>query len=277
MSRVTIKADRCYKGTATGNEIVIVVVDVMGPGYSGPSFRAGEYVLLFARAVGGWYELTDPSLGKLPASEGPPGDGTDSPPSLEADLWASLSEGNREVVIVALRLLAGMKRGQSTKELRGLLPTTDRAVEGLVHLALIKHADYGLLAEAGRFVESETSDWTFAIHQSLVCAAIDEIVDIQPLPTLHEFTRSKSPELRLAAVRALGAIRSPESATVLMRRLDDASSDVRYGALMALAALDDKALEQAPSWEIFDRKEATFIRRVKDWWSREGRKKYAGE
>jgi hypothetical protein len=145
-----------------------------------------------------------------------------------------------------------------------------------VHLALIKRADYGLLREAGRFVEAETSDPTFSMHQVLVATAISDIVDGRPLPTLHEFTRSNRPYLRRSAVRALQGIRSPESVVTLMQCLDDTSGDVRYGAMMALATIDHAVLERAPSREIFDRDEAAFIRRLKGWWSTDGHKKFAG-
>jgi hypothetical protein len=194
--RVTIKADRCYKGTATGNELVVAVADTLGSLSFNLTFQAGEYVLVFVTLVDGRYVLTDPYLGKMLVSDvavtPPPGVGTDSLLSLGADLKAALKDKDREIVIVALRLLAGMKEVRSTRELKDLLPTTDRRVEGLVYLGLIKQGDYTLLGEAGRFVESETREGAWSIDQILVATAIGAIVDSGPLPTLHEFTRSTS-------------------------------------------------------------------------------------
>jgi hypothetical protein len=275
----TVQVERCYKGPVQSGEIGVAFVESANPLWPSLTLQAGEYGLLFLNAVAGQYVFADPFLGKTPMSPSlgpaPLIDG-DPVQALAADLRAALTDRSRDVVVAALRLLAGLRPLGSLQSLRSLLPATDREVEGLVYLTLLEHGDYSLLSQAGsfvEFVELETIGPEVHAVRAAVAGAIGGIADDRARRTLETFTTSSNRELRLAAVRALREIRNPASVPILVARLDDTDGDIRFGALMALAEAERKSREWAPAWAVFAANEAPFIQRWKDWWSEEGRRK----
>ncbi|MGH9804001.1 MAG: energy transducer TonB [Candidatus Acidiferrales bacterium] len=209
-----VVAKRCYKGEPKSNILLVEIPDNV----QGPTLPVNEPVLVFLKAAGERYRFAAGHESALPA----PGilaptvaAGEASLQQLEADLKLALQSSDREETISALRLFGGMRRMGSTSELNNLLPTKDRAVEGLVHLALLRLGDHSRLREAAAYVGPSMSEdvrepGVYGVYtiQEKILLVIRGIRDPAAQPILREVSQSANARLRESAQGALMAMES---------------------------------------------------------------------
>jgi hypothetical protein len=98
-------------------------------------------------------------------------------------------------------------------------------------------------------------------------AWLPQISDPDALPALQALTGSRFTSVQVGAMDALRKIKSPSSAAVLVQRLDDSNSTVRYQAVITLAETFGKDREFAPSMKLFNDDPEKYVRLWKTWWS----------
>jgi len=86
---------------------------------------------------------------------------------------------------------------------------------------------------------------------------------------LESFAGSRYLPIRLGAMSAIRRIRSPESASVLIQRLDDIDENVRYLAVITLAEIFQKYGEYAPGMGLFDKNPGKYVELWKDWYRKQ--------
>jgi hypothetical protein len=79
----------------------------------------------------------------------------------------------------------------------------------------------------------------------------------------------------MEALQALRQIGSANSASVLLRELDDPDPDNGFSAMQGLLALRaaDSAIDWVPSWDAFRQSPQFYAAKTREWWLTEGRKK----
>ncbi len=100
-------------------------------------------------------------------------------------------------------------------------------------------------------------------------AYLHDIRDAQALPALEALSGSRFTSVQLGAMDALRKIKSPSSAPVLIQRLDDPNSTVRYQAVITLAETFGKDHEFAPSMKLFNDDPEKYVALWKSWWSQQ--------
>ncbi len=270
-----LKVDRFYKGHPDGNSVNIKSDRPCVPYPCYVSIDEDDYGLFFLEPENGEYVLADQYFGKLPAPRYvPPSlpETTDPLALLEYDLKATLSETNRAEVLPAVQLLGSLRKVDSTEELKRLVPTGDKEIEGSVYLALMKVGDYTLMEQAATFLESVFEDPGLQSLQVQLGLAIWNIRDEAALPALHKLARSNKLSVRQAAMQALRNIESPRSVPILVSRLEDTDQDVRY---LAVSALERTITHNVgPTKDYFRENEQKYLTQWKNWWSTEGKKEY---
>lgn len=272
----SFQVDSVLKGNVDSG--VITIQFAADPNLSTITLDRHEYALLFlAKEQNGWYAFADPQTGKMPITSRnvPQAEGARSTAAkLEAELLASLGDPDREVAWAALEQVGNLGHVGSTQAIRDIATLGVPAFQGQAYIALLRLGDYSMLNQAIRFVEGTVDDAELRRLQFGVAEAISDIKDRSQLPVLKSLLASPSVSLRRAAAKALRFTSDPSSAARLVQALDDTDSDVRYDAMMALAALDGAASENAPARDLFDRQPARYLARWKTWWETSGRQKY---
>src|SRR5882724_2317386 len=98
-------------------------------------------------------------------------------------------------------------------------------------------------------------------------AWLPQISDPEALPALVALTGSRFTSVQVGALDALRKMKSPSSAAVLVQRLDDSNSTVRYQAIITLAETFGKDREFAPSMKLFNDDPEKYVTLWKTWWS----------
>src|SRR5438445_8227444 len=98
-------------------------------------------------------------------------------------------------------------------------------------------------------------------------AWLPQISDPEALPALESLTGSRFTSVQVGAMGALRKIKSPSSAPILVQRLDDSNSTVRYQAVITLAETFGKDHEFAPSMKLFNDVPEKYVTLWKTWWS----------
>lgn len=269
--------DRIFKGVKVGSEYINIEF-LESCELPLVTLENGEYSLVFLSAVSSEvYKFADQKSGKLPITSAFVPVSVNNPSTLElieAELFASIQDSNRDVVLVAVEQLGNLKKVTSTQPLREVLRSEDNELKGYAYASLIKLGDYSVLREAVKFVEQAVTDQNIRRSQAWVSIAIGNIRSGIVVQDLNEFSGSKNTFLRQRAVMALRAIKSPLSLSYLIQKLDDPDPEIRYHATMGLAAIERKTGEWAPASELFHKREVEYTARWKSWWQLSGKQRY---
>ena len=264
----SIKVDSVLKGTLAGG--VVNVEFLRNPDVLATTLDENEYALLFlTRVADGRYTFADPQVGKMPITSrnvSLAGTAQTTAGKIEAVLFASLSDPNREVARAALVQVANLGSVQSTQAIRNIATAGDPEFQGLAYVALLRLGDYSQLTQAIRYAEQPSQDLQVRRQQFGVAEAIGDIQNRSELPALNSLLASQSVSLRRAAAKALRGMSDPSSASFLVRALGDSDADVQYDAVMALAAIAGASAENAPARDIFDQDPAKYVGYWKNWW-----------
>lgn len=301
-----VRVDNVLKGSVNSNVIMVE----LSP--EAISLAPDEYALLFLTlGHDERYVLADSQVGKMPITGQTVPLAEDAQATfdkLEAELFASLADPNPEVAKTALVQVGNLKTVRSTQAIREIAASGDPESQGLALATLIRLGDYSLLAQAISFAENtlegsqEHFDSPALDGAGSIAYAIDLIgdnriraareatrdpdlacpsrtdlpFDRSVLPLLHSLLSSTSMDLRRSATNALRGICDPSSARFLVGALDDSDNDVRYGAVMALGALEDFPADRlAPARGIFNDDPTKYLGNWKNWWEATGKLKYS--
>lgn len=269
-----VRVDQVFKGSTEKRQIAIKLSTTSNPLLIGSRIRAGDYGIFFLISdVDGDYLFVDDYHARIPIPQALPGVAPPSTPRdpvtmLEHEFRGALESKDPAVRIDAVWNLGALGSISASDDLKVLITPDDYQQNGAIYVALMRLGDYTMLGQAIDFVEYEAQDVDVRVAQSFIIKAIGNIQDEALLTKLHYATLSSSNEsLRLNAIRALRSIRSIQSIPILISMLDDDSADVRYGAVMALAAITGKGREWAPARQLFDLGDSEYTRRWKQWWS----------
>lgn len=273
----SVQVDRVYKGTVPQSELR-VRFEVPQANLPYLSLEAGEYVLLFLVPEGDEFRFSDRWFGKLEMSPLAAGGVRPAAPesALEADLKAGLRDPHRRLMLANLRLLGSLRKLSSVREITELLPAADPEVEGSVYLALLKVGDGSHLEDAGTFLERPSDNAVLVWLKTRIGHAIAELRDARNTKVLLSFLHSREVLLRRSSVRALRKMQIPATVPSLIARLDDRDREVRYNAVLAMAAIEGKSAPWAFATDIYEEREAECIKLWKEWWVSEGFGKYVG-
>ncbi|MCI0350332.1 MAG: HEAT repeat domain-containing protein [Acidobacteriales bacterium] len=281
----TVRMERCFKGNP-GERGIKVQMDGAVSGV-GPAFVlcTGDYRLFFLKLnpVDSTYALVNQWFGALEVSRelASQSAGNDPMQLLELDLKAGLRDRDPERVLDSIRMLGNMRKLRSTAELKALLPGSDLLVKTYVWQALLRLHDYSALPAIVKFFETQPEmpqellmprDRMFYMQDQLV----NEIgrISAEALPYLEKFAASDKRRLRAEALQALRQIKSPRSAPVFLRALDDRDSDNGFVAMQALFELAEGCdCDWVPSMEKFHKSPAFYSTKTREWWSAEGQQK----
>ena len=100
-------------------------------------------------------------------------------------------------------------------------------------------------------------------------AYLREVRAPEALPALEALSGSRFTSVQVGAMDALRNIKSPSSPPILVQRLDDPNSTVRYQAVITLAETFGKGQEFAPSMKLFDDDPEKYVALWKSWWSQQ--------
>ncbi len=272
----SFQVDSVLKGNVGAK--IITVEFLQNPNVLALTLENNEYALLFlTSSSNGSYQFADPQVGKMaitnqivPSAES----AKTTEGKLEAELIASLSDPDHDVAWTALKQIGNLGSVRSTQALREIATTGTPEFQGLAYAALLRLGDYSLLNRAIRFAEEPGQDLETQRLQSGVEEAIGDITDKSALPVLNSLLASPNVNLRRAATKSLRGMTDPSSAGFLVGALDDRDGDVRYNAMMALAALAGASPDNAPARDIFDQNPAKYLNNWKSWWETSGKQKY---
>ena len=273
----SVRVDEILKGKVEGG--VVAVEFLKNPDVLATNLEENEYALLFL-TVGkdGRYMFADPQTGKMPiTSQKVPSAATagTTADKLEAELFASLADPDREVARAALIQVANLGTVRSTQPLRNIASSSDPDFQGLAYIALLRLGDYSLLDRAIQYAAQPVPDLEMRRRQAGVAEAIGDIRDRSVLPTLNSLLASPSVILRRAAAKALRAMSDPSSAPFLARTLKDGDADVQYDVMMALATLAGASPDNSPSRSAFSQDPAKYLGYWSNWWETAGKQRYA--
>ena len=271
----SVQVDEVLKGTLGSG--VVTVEFLRNSGGLTTTLDQDEYALLFLTAApDGGYTFADPQIGKMPiTSRNVPAAGASQTTAgkIEAELFASLCDPNREVSRTALVQVANLGSVQSTQAIRNIATAGDPEFQGLAYAALLRLGDYSLLNQAIRFAEQPGQDLEVTRQQFGVAEAIGDIQNRSVLPALNSLLSSPSVSLRRAAAKAMRGMSDPSSAPFLVRALQDSDADVQYNAVMALAAMAGASAENAPARDSFNQDPAKYLGYWTNWWQASGKGK----
>jgi len=279
----SVRPDRCFKGSSNESSIPIL----FDGSVSGvlPSFvlHKGDYRLFFLKCQNGAYAVVDRWFGALPVSRrlGLSLASGDNMYALELDLKAGLGDPNKELVLDSIQMLGDMKHLRSTSELITLLGHADLLVKTYVWQALLRLKEYSVLPAVSEFFESRPEvprelilprDRLFEMQAELIME-ISAIRDPETLPFLEKFAvTGKAYVLRMNALQALRAIRSPHSAETFLKALSDPNADNGFFAMQGLLSLAAPGrLDWEPTWKQFNEAPVLYADRCREWWRTEGR------
>lgn len=247
-----------------------------------PSLESGERAVMFLSSTGpSHYTFADPFLGAVPFHSLPLTAGGQGLEKLEQALRAVLLLTDRDDQIQALELLGGFDQATpgTSSALLSLTHSPDPVVVLSAFVVLLKisgtpdidQAD--LLANLKIYLDSYPLG-TEPTQLTNIGSELGHIQSDKALAGLEALSDCRYVPIRFGALSAIRNVRSPNSASVLIRHLDDKDGNVRYVAVIALAEIFQKYGDYAPGMGLFDKNPDFYTRLWKDWWVQEGRAQF---
>ena len=253
-----------------------IVFDEEVPSTSGsmPAVSASEQAIIFLRLSGpAVFEFADPFLGVTPFSAIPIG-GNQTQLGLmrlETALAVILESHNHDDQINALRLLQGFDElsSASLTRLETLSASSDEEVAISAIAVLVKTKSPESVRRLVDYLSTHGGS-----AQSLAVVSIGtelgRVADPEALTSLENLASSRYVPLRLGALAGIRNIKNPKSAGVLVKRLDDPDTNVRYLAVITLSEIFTLGGEYSPTMYLFDQNPDSYTQRWKSWWIKEG-------
>ncbi len=277
--RASVQVDNVVKGASSAG--VIAVDYAESEQRAGAMLTAGEYAMLFlVDARQGRYAFANADLPKMAitsASVPSARTAANAADKLEAELTASLSDADADVVRTALVQLGNLESLRSTQALRDLAIGGDSESRGLAHAALLRLKDYALFNQAMDWATQPAREQRTRQLQAGIKEAVGGIDDVSMVPALTPLLGSADAGMRRAAASALRSIGDPSTVGVLLTALKDKDHTVQYDALMALAGITHASAAYAPARDVFDRAPEKYVGQWEAWWKTSGRLRYGSK
>jgi hypothetical protein len=245
-----------------------------------PELRRGERALMFLSASSSSYVFADPFLGVIPFDDLPrPSEGVGIE-KLRTALSAVLELPNRDEQVRALELLEGLENlgPDLAPALFSLTRSSDPEVAMSAFAVLVKINGAPDITEAALTSLSAYLDSLNGRSEPLALvkigsemALLGKANGVKSFGALKALSASKFVPIRSGAMQALRAMRNPQTAATLVKRLDDPNGYVRYLAVISLAETFGKYEDYAPSMYLFDMNPNFYVGLWKDWWTAEGK------
>ena len=237
-----------------------------------PTVWKGETALMFLKATpSATYAWADTFLAAIPFKSLPPQSGQLGPGKLQAALMFVANQQNREDQIRALRLLHGFDT-LTPDSVSSILPLSDSKDPDVAFLALavlLTTKTPESVERLVRYLDAYKGD-RGPLALININTDLAQIRDVRALSHLELLCSSRFALIRDGAMRALRGIKSPHSVPVLVQRLDDSDSDIKYLAVITLAEILGKYEgDYAPSMYLFDKKPSFYTNLWKTWWANE--------
>jgi len=243
-----------------------------------PIYSKGETYLFFLKRGAEHWELVHHDLGARAAvttTVRPDGALTDPTARLLSLYALSLPGAEYAVAIEALDGLGALGGPAAAAAARGATTAPNPDVRAHAFAACIRAGDADVIPDAVRFIETADPKIHFSGQpQHWVRVAIGAYATAAAITTLHGLLRHRDEPLRLEVARALRRLRSKASVFFLAHALDDASREVRYVVVQALAEILGKSGDWAPAMGDAAREDrATAL--WKKWWATEGEARFS--
>jgi hypothetical protein len=240
----------------------------------------GQTVLLFLtnNSVGS-YDFADPFVGATHFSSvpmQPKGSGLEKLQQAMTMVAQNFDGADR---LSALRVLLGFDH-ITQETVLAVMPLTQSADPDVALTAIaiqLRTKSLNSLERLQQYLKTYTSS-TEPLALFVIGPELREINASDALGVLESLSASRFRPVRSGAMDGVRKIRDPKSVSFLIGRLDDADSDVRYTALIALAEITGKSEDDfAPSMYLFEERPQYYVALWKRWWAEEGRSQYSFE
>lgn len=241
--------------------------------YVDDQLTKGEGALLFLTSGGSSnYTLADPFIGITEFTFLPTASKGTGIRMLESALSQIVQRANQQDQVNALKMLQGFPAlSQSTRSSLDRLLNSPNSEIALAAFAVILKAGDAEHVEKLRTYIREYHAENEPPSILSIGSELGHVRDEAALASLSDLSGSGILSVRIGAMQALRAIRSPRAAPFLVRRLDDKDGYVQYLAVISLAEIFNKDSDYAPSMYLFDRNPAFYLNLWKSWWTAEGR------
>jgi HEAT repeats len=272
----TVEVDDQYKPATAARQWISVEFDQEIPATraSMPALQKGERAVMFLNlAAPSSYVFADPFLAAIPFYSLPQAPGEQGLKKLQAALAAVLQSPNREDQIRAMELLEGFDvvAPDTSLALVPLSRSSDPEVALSAFAVLLKIKGRGQINEAEvltnlkTYLDSYAGDLEPAALIN-IGSELGQMGNEKALTALESLAGCRYRSIRLGALSAIRRIRSPQSAPVLVQRLDDVDNNVRYVAVITLAEIFQKYGDYAPGMGLFDKNPGKYVQLWKDWY-----------
>jgi hypothetical protein len=192
---------------------------------------------------------------------------------LQATLAAVLRMPNREDQVRAMELLQEFDRiaPDTSPALVTLSRSSDAEVALSAFAVLLKIKgtedanDVEVLTNLKTYLDSYVGGSELSALMN-IGSELGQIGNERTLRAIESLAGSRYLSIRFGAMSAIRRIRSPQSASVLIQRLDDVDNNVRYIAVITLAEIFQKYGDFAPGMGLFDKNPGKYIQLWKDWY-----------
>jgi hypothetical protein len=270
--RANLTVEDVYKSNGQVGQPVVLDY-VRGGASTDISVQNGQTLLLFLTRNDGNYSFADPFIGATSFSSLPQQGGQPGLAKLERALVAVSLQQNHDESIRALALLQGFDAlsPQSLAAVHTLTTSPDRNIEARALAVLLQTKTPQSVADVRRFLDMYLDEAESPALLS-IGGELNQISDNRSRADVEVLSASRFLSVRIGAMNALRHMKDRRSAPVLIQRLDDSNSFVRYLAVMTLAETFDKYDDgYAPSAPLFDNNSGFYTNLWKTWWSQQAR------
>ena len=271
---------RVYKSDrGDAREFLIQYTEDVGIASPAQTFlKTGDFALLFLKATSPTtYEFADRFMGATRFSVLPGAPNAGGLSGLETDLAFLTRTQVRQDSLSALRLLQAFDSlsPATSNRVDSLASSRDPEIAFSALAVLLKASTPSAVEKLRRYLEVYKGN-AEPIALVSIGAEIGEIRDQDALPAIEALASSRYLAVRYGALQSLRKMRNPQSAPVIVERLDDPDHTNQYIAMITLAEIFGKYEgDYAPSMYLFDKKPQYYISLWKQWWEQEGKSRYA--
>jgi hypothetical protein len=225
--------------------------------YDNDSLQDGERAILFLKSDGqSVYVLADPSLGATPFSVLPKPPAARGLKGLESTLATVTQRAVRDDQVNAMRLLQGLDTldAATLSALTPLTSSKDPEIAFSAMAVLLKRRSLEDIERLKDYLRDYSSD-SPPIQVVSIGTELSQIRDERALPDLEALASSRLISVRMGSMQAMRAMKNPQAAPAMVKRLDDSDGYIQYLAVISLAE--------------------TFGKYEDSWWVTEGQLKQA--
>jgi hypothetical protein len=263
-----------YKANERLPSSILVSFDEQGPEITHimPILEQNERAILFLKhSEGSTYVFADRFLGVTSFASLPTAEGVSGLLKLQSSLAAIVHENGREDKINAMQLLGGMENLQpgTLAQVTQLSASQDPELAFEALAVMIKAGTPGSIETLTHYLNGYQGNGAlFSLGN--IGGDLNQIRNREDLPALESLTSSRFLVIRLGSMEAIRNIGDVSSAPILIQRLGDSDSNIRYIAVISLAEIFNRHGGYKPSMAEFRKRPDFYTNEWRDWWAHEG-------